>query len=137
MKVYTSYFGNIKKLEEAGVLPVNISLYPPRWRKWVHLKMFAPTKDILFNTSGKEEYTRRFNSEILGRLDPNEIKQIINLVSQGKDIALLCFERPNDFCHRHLVADWIKEKLGIEVTEFDGTEKKGNCSCNSEQLTLF
>jgi hypothetical protein len=29
----------------------------------------------------------------------------------------LCWEKKGKFCHRHLVAKWFKEKLGIEVKE--------------------
>lgn len=28
---------------------------------------------------------------------------------KNKDIALVCYEKPSDFCHRHLVAKWLKE----------------------------
>lgn len=138
MRIYTSYFGNVKKVEEAGIIPVSISLYPPRWRKWIQMRQFAPTKDILYNTSGDEEYTERFNNEILGKLDPNEMKQTINLISQGKDIALLCFEKPGDFCHRHLVADWLNKKLGLDIKEFGQEEiKKTKSTCTEKQTSLF
>lgn len=138
MKIYTSYFGNVKKVEEAGIIPVSISLYPPIWRKWTQLRHFAPTKDILFNSSGQENYTERFNKEILGKLDPNEMKQLINIISQGKDIALICFEKPGDFCHRHLVADWLTEKLGVEIEEFgQKKEEPKKCSCSNQQMSLF
>jgi uncharacterized protein (DUF488 family) len=33
------------------------------------------------------------------------------------NIALVCYEKPTDFCHRHLVADWLKEH-GYECEEF-------------------
>lgn len=140
MKIYTSFFGNVKKLEEAGIVPVSISLYPPRWRKWTQLRIFAPTKSILFDSNGDEDYTRRFKAEILDKLNPEEIKQTLLSLSANQDIALLCFERPGDFCHRHLVADWLREKTGLEIEEFFEkstiqTEKK--CSCQVQQLTLF
>ena len=32
------------------------------------------------------------------------------------NIALICYEKPSDFCHRHLVADWMT-KNGIPVKE--------------------
>lgn len=138
MKIYTSYFGNVKKLEEAGILPVSISLYPPKWRGWSQLRFFAPTKDILFNTSGVEEYTKRFNEEILEKLNAEEVKRLIELISRGRDVALLCFEKPGDFCHRHLVAQWLKEKLGFEIEEFGQKKNQTKkCSCLSEQLSLF
>ena len=36
-----------------------------------------------------------------------------------KDVALVCYEKPSDFCHRHLVADWLN-KNGFECKEFVG-----------------
>ena len=47
------------------------------------------------------------------KLNPQEILgEILNL-SEG-DIALVCYEKPGDFCHRHLVASW----LPYEITEY-------------------
>ena len=34
-------------------------------------------------------------------------------------IALVCYEKPSDFCHRHLVAKWINENTNIEVREYE------------------
>ena len=36
---------------------------------------------------------------------------------KNKDIALVCYEKPSDFCHRHLVAKWLKEN-GYNVEEW-------------------
>ena len=35
----------------------------------------------------------------------------------GEDTILLCWERYGLPCHRRLVAEWLEEKLGVEVTE--------------------
>jgi uncharacterized protein (DUF488 family) len=32
--------------------------------------------------------------------------------------CLLCFEKSEDFCHRHLLAEWMKER-GIPVRELE------------------
>ena len=32
-------------------------------------------------------------------------------------IALICYEKPTDFCHRHLVADWLNNN-GIKCEEY-------------------
>jgi hypothetical protein len=29
----------------------------------------------------------------------------------------LCYEKPQDFCHRHLVSDWMRS-VGINIEEF-------------------
>lgn len=119
MKIYTSYFGKSKKLQEKGIVMVSISLYPPKWYVGAMTRTVAPSNDILRNSKGEEDYTRRFKSEILSRVSPDRFINELNYFGRGKDIALCCFEKPGEFCHRHIVAEWLKEKLGIEVEEFD------------------
>ena len=66
------------------------------------------------HTVGKAEYARRYNEEVLSKLD-----------ALGKDAILLCGEMPGTFCHRRLVARWLEEELGISVPERgsdDGTQ---------------
>jgi hypothetical protein len=114
--IYTSYYGNVKKLREAGVLPISISRYPAKFANvTVELKMLAPTSDML--RMEEEPYIVKFKS-ILGRLDPDKILKQINLLANGRDCALLCYERPDEFCHRHLVAEWLNSNTGTEIKEF-------------------
>ena len=98
MKIYTSYFGNSKKLQQAGIKVIGIST--------------------------QEEYTRRYRSEVLSRQDMQQFLKTVEQASGGQDVALCCYEKPEDFCHRHILADWIKEKLGIEISEYGYTPKK-------------
>ena len=125
MRIYTSYFGNSKKLQQAGIKVIGISLYPPRWFNGISLKQVAPTKSILFaNGQTQEEYTRRYRSEVLSRQDMQLFLKTVEQASGGQDVALCCYEKPEDFCHRHILADWIKEKIGVEISEFGYTPKK-------------
>ena len=125
MKIYTSYFGNSKKLQQAGIKVIGISLYPPRWFNGISLKQVAPTKSILFaNGQTQEDYTRRYRAEVLSQQDMQQFLKTVEQASGGQDVALCCYEKPEDFCHRHILADWIKEKLGIEISEYGYTLKK-------------
>lgn len=125
MRIYTSYFGNSKKLQQAGIKVIGISLYPPRWFNGISLKQVAPTRSILFaNGQTQEEYTRRYRSEVLSQQDMQQFLKTVEQASGGQDVALCCYEKPEDFCHRHILADWIKEKLGIEISEYGYTLKK-------------
>lgn len=60
-------------------------------------------------------------SEILAQLDPAEIYD--RLISFGDRPVMLCWETASDchsgktFCHRHLVAQWLEDCLGIQVEE--------------------
>lgn len=112
----TSYFANLKNIKN----PVSISRYPPKWYTGPQYKLLAPSDQILkackLNQITDEEYTKRFNEEILKPLSAEKVHK--DLVSKfGEDVALLCFEKPGDFCHRRLVADWFKAELDLEVSE--------------------
>lgn len=63
-------------------------------------------------------YIERFNEEVLARLDPATV--LADLSAFCEDISriiLLCYEKPSDFCHRHLVADWLRAN-GTDCTEY-------------------
>lgn len=119
MKIYTSYFANGKKLANANIKVVGIALRPPTWYNGVSLLQVAPTPSILYAQNQSDEtYTRRYKAEVLSRIDPHKFVSDLYAVSQGKDVALCCFEKPEDFCHRHILAEWLTEKTGIEIEEF-------------------
>lgn len=117
MKIYTSYFGNIKKLIQAGITPIGISQYPPIWFGGVSMKELAPHSYMLSSTIGPEEYKRLFKTKILACLKRNVVVKKIEQISGGKDVALICFEKEPETCHRSLVAEWLNEG-GIKVEEY-------------------
>lgn len=42
------------------------------------------------------------------------------------NIVLLCYEKPEDFCHRHLVADWLNSSkiLPYDIKEWRKEDDK-------------
>lgn len=119
MKVYTSYFANGKKLAKANIMMVGITLYPPKWFYGPNLREVAPTPAIFAISSQPDEvYNPRFRMEVLAKVDPRAFYQKLQQISQGRDIALCCYEKPDDKCHRFLVSEWLEQNLGIEVPEF-------------------
>ena len=46
-----------------------------------------------------------------------KVIQELTALGGGHDVILLCFEKPGEFCHRHLVAQWLKSNLNIDVIE--------------------
>ncbi len=136
MKVYTSYYGNLKKLNANNITPIGVSLYTPKYVKVSCLKYVAPHKAMLFGGLSKEKYTELYYKDVLSRVNPKEFLKDVEMLSQGKDVALLCYEKPGDFCHRHLLADWLNEKLGLEIKEF-GLEVVKSKNPDVEQGSLF
>jgi len=35
-------------------------------------------------------------------------------ISQGRDIILCCYEKPEDFCHRKILADWLSDVVELD-----------------------
>lgn len=118
MKIYTSYFANGAKLQKEGIMMIGIALYPPKWFYGSSVKYVSPSWDILHNSKSEEDYIRRFNSEILAHRDPKVFLSSIEKMAKVKDVALCCFEKPDEFCHRHLVAKWMNEQLGLDIEEY-------------------
>ena len=121
VKTYTSYFGNIKNLDINKC--VAICRWKPSWYKGAHYVKVAPTEQMIRSwkggkqdTEAMNEYIRTYQRDVLDHLDPEEIR----LALEGK--ILLCYEKPGDFCHRHLLAHWLNEH-GVPCIEFNSDKK--------------
>lgn len=56
-------------------------------------------------------YIREYYKQVLSKLDPNQVyKELDNSI-------LLCYEKNEEFCHRHIVSAWFEILLGTEVPE--------------------
>jgi hypothetical protein len=128
MRIYTSYYSRLADLQAATILPVRISIGAPRFVKsgvLIPYLNFAPRKEML--KMNEKDYRQEF-AKILSNLDFDKVIADLSKIANGRDIALLCFEKEGDFCHRHLVAEWLT-KNGFEVKEWQKQKK--------EQLCLF
>ncbi len=114
--IYTSYYAN-RNLYNAPIWLrlIGISLKIPAWFKGGAFRHLAPTPEIL-NIKDSRIYTRRYREVVLSVLDPVKVYHVLD------DSALLCWESPEKFCHRHIVAQWLEEATGNKVMEFDGKE---------------
>lgn len=91
----------------------------------------APTRYMLSDDCGQEEYVKLYDG-ILRRLGAQNILNEINSIARGRNVALLCYEKPGDFCHRHLLADFLNKELGLNIREFEAQETK-----KPKQTSLF
>ena len=116
----TSYFAG-KQWRDGNA--VAISQGVPKWFKGRSYKALAPSW-ALVKVKNPDEYKRRYHEEVLSKLDPAQV-----LCDLGEDAILLCWEKPGEFCHRMLVAEWLQDTLGVNVEELG---KKP-----SEQLSIL
>jgi len=111
----TGYFVRLKNYQKAGLTPISIAAKAPVWYKGSEYKKLAPKWSFYSewkNGSHKGDndyYIKHFKEEVLDKLDPEQVIKELEGFSgvTESNIILLCYEKPTDFCHRHLVADWF------------------------------
>jgi hypothetical protein len=103
-KMKESYFAKYK-----GSNGISIARGTPGWFVGPSYPPLFPTWELinLAKAGGIEEYTRRYYEEVLKPLDPRQVIDDLNSLVNGEPV-LLCWEKPGDFCHRHLVIKWLK-----------------------------
>ena len=136
MKIYTSYFAKAAILRKAGIVPIGVALWPPRFFRGISMKQVAPRRYMLDDRLTDEEYIRMYRNDVLRLVDARSFIQDLERASRGMDVALCCFEKPGDFCHRHILAKWLNEQTGIEASEFGVAESKQETP-KPEQQSLF
>lgn len=119
--IYTTYFAKVRNLPE-NVVPIAICAKVPDWFIGAEYRKLAPKYNTLMNykrTGDVNTYKREYKDLVLSALDANSvIKELKSLITHKTDsVALVCYEKPADFCHRHLVAEWLQEN-GFECEEW-------------------
>ena len=117
--IYTSYFKKVPELIECGIEPVAVSRSIPKGLFCRRLMSLAPTWGML--RMSDEQYDIEYE-KILQKHNPEEVVNwLLGESGFKKDVALLCWEKNPEECHRLKIAEWLKEN-GYEVEEF-GSEK--------------
>ncbi len=135
--IYTSYFAQLRNIPQ-NVIPISICAQVPKWYTGLQYKKIAPKYDFFMKWKENHDndyYIECFNEQVLKplvatdvvselhRLIPLEIKEKMQApiwTNTDYHIALLCYEKPTDFCHRHLVAEWLRQN-GIDCKEWEKT----------------
>jgi len=111
-RLYTSHFNSGEWETEYAVA---ISGKSPPWYNGAEFKELAPKFWFFekYKRDGDEGFYReQYQQEVLSHLDPEEVYNRL-----GQNSVLLCWEKPGEFCHRRIVADWLTNALDIEVIE--------------------
>ena len=139
--IYTTYFAQLRNLP-TNIIPISICRFPPKWFHGLEYLKLAPPwstlkkwKESEKNYDAIQEYVQDFYQRVLDPLStyrvldelqvmlPNEVKaQMQSPVWRNTDwhIALICYEKSGDFCHRNLVSEWL-QNAGVKCQEW----KKG------------
>lgn len=123
MIIHTTYFANLRNIPR-NMVPIAICRGLPAWYSGLAYEKLAPTYDILMEYKlgeagglAEDQYINRYRFEILSELDVDEVYETLLDMAGGKPFCLVCYEKSDDFCHRHIVADWFNNN-GYECEEF-------------------
>ena len=89
----------------------------PRWFRGRVYKALAPHRWMIkIGANGDPKEVARFRALYYEKiLAPLDVRQV--LADLGETAILLCWEAPDSYCHRRLVAEWIERETGIVVPE--------------------
>lgn len=137
--IYTSYYGKLRAIPEEFCRIAISRATPGGLFGELRYLPLAPSADILYeykHTRDEEKFTKAFRSE-LDRLDPlSVVADLLDMAGENPDIVLLCYEKAGDFCHRHIVAEWLREHR-VPVEEYGMAGGSGNDADFGEQTCLW
>jgi uncharacterized protein YeaO (DUF488 family) len=121
-RLYTSNYARNGK----HPLAISISVVAPPWFEGEMLPILAPTWEIveqykhrpllergytvkylkLLQLQKEREYTVEYLKLLQSR--NIDVQQLVESLPNGA--ILLCYESPNDFCHRHIARNWLQDR---------------------------
>ena len=123
--IYTGYYSKIKEYADSGLTLLSISRTKPEFAKsCIDIPQLFPSNKILWDYKKGKIDEMEYTSKYLDQLNELGVDRIIKMIQIfGNNVVLLCWESPEKFCHRHILADYINKNSNINVEEF-GKEKE-------------
>lgn len=127
MAVYTTYFGKVKQikkdiLKEDRIL-ISIARKTPDDIEFLKSNNLSPNVG-LFNGHKKglideKEFIKQYLLQISSGLMRNWTDNLASLlVNTKKDVFFICYEKPDNFCHRHIFSKFMNKKYGLKIKEY-------------------
>lgn len=121
LTIGTGYFACLQKYIDLGYAPISICGKAPDWYTGVQFKKLAPKWSFFSEwKSGKitnDEYIEHYCKEVLVSINFRTIgDDLLALVDKPKAV-LLCYEKPGDFCHRHIVSYFLRNHSPYAIME--------------------
>ncbi len=123
-RVFVSYYGSRSIPDDAVLVQISTSR-PKGLDVDVEFESMYPDFRTMVGPHKKGEiddagYTERYRRDVLERNRDRILEGVRSLQDEfrgsGRDIYLMCYCKPGDFCHRYIVANFLNEN-GIECRE--------------------
>ena len=118
--IYTGYYSKIKEYADSGLTLLSISRTKPEFAKsCIDIPQLFPSNKILWDYKKGKIDEMEYTSKYLDQLNELGVDRIIKMIQIfGDNVVLLCWESPEKFCHRHILADYINKNSCVVVEEF-------------------
>ena len=74
-------------------------------------------ENLKSNKISEDVFVKEYKKQ-LNNLNAKSIFEQINFLSAGNEPILMTHGNKTSFCHRHILAKWFEEELGVIVEEF-------------------
>lgn len=110
--IRTNYIGNRDlKSELRCCIISNVRANIPQWRRDLSLApLWKDVDSIKRGVIDYEEFRRRYIENVLSNKNPEEVYK------QYEGWYLLCCEKDDEFCHRRILSEWLRD-AGFDVKE--------------------
>jgi len=98
--LYYSWYRELAPSEELLTRYNNVRIKCPKIRKWFTEKYLEELDELRYN----------------GLLE-KFVKEFQHLVKYN-DVILLCYEKSSEFCHRHILASYLKKYYNLDILEY-------------------
>jgi len=106
----------------SGHLPQAVAICRGLPKGWIGRAYhpLAPSWNLIKARLKPADFIKAYSAEVLNKLNPTQVLQDLG----GDDFVMLCWEPPGEFCHRRVVAAWLKKELGLEIQELNPKLRK-------------
>jgi len=124
MRIFTGYYPNTGLMLEGNMLASISRSRPAFWEDLPIIEELAPPAYLLNLRNDGLVTDRQFSvvyaAEVLGKFSSaqNLVAMLYARFGNQKPLGLICWETPDAFCHRHLVADFLR-MAGLTVPEWE------------------
>lgn len=119
--IFTGYFARGKLYARENLVMISIARYAPKGYKGFHLEALYPSPSLLSaykNGSIHEaEYTSIYRQMLKEEISPEQVVEQIAQMAGERSPVLVCYEKPTEFCHRHIVSEWLRQH-GYDSSEY-------------------
>ncbi len=130
MAIWTSRYSN-KELPNGNYYAVGISLGKPKFgiNYAIRKQCYDLAPDRWMWGKELEEFKRMYFAK-LDKMGVGRVENILRTLhteaqANNQDLVLLCFEDvrdPEDWCHRTMLAEWAKNRIGLDIQELPNPE---------------